>query len=142
MPITINEDAFYSPDETAQVLGYDIKTLASYRSQGGGPPFSKRGKRILYHGKDLAAWLLGGRVKSSSQEPPMPLDSKRVYQKHILALLNDAIVSPDKSVAALAKAADVTPEQAQRILAGDYDNRCAPQKVRPLREQYDARRAD
>ena len=32
-------------------------TMAHWRSEGKGPPFIKFGKRVLYRGADLNAWL-------------------------------------------------------------------------------------
>ncbi|WP_299986671.1 helix-turn-helix domain-containing protein [uncultured Ruegeria sp.] len=42
------------------------QTLAQWRSEGKGPPYTKSGSRILYSGKDLIDWLKAQRVEPSA----------------------------------------------------------------------------
>lgn len=57
---------YLTPDEAAAFLGRSVKTLANYRSRGGGPPYFKRG-RIYYREDDLTAWLNAAQKTSTSQ---------------------------------------------------------------------------
>jgi len=38
-----------------------VATLATLKTRGGGPPFIKRGSRVLYKVSDFVAWLEAGR---------------------------------------------------------------------------------
>ncbi|MEM7482793.1 MAG: helix-turn-helix domain-containing protein [Acidobacteriota bacterium] len=41
----------------AEYLGLAPATLETMRSRGGGPPFVKLGRRVVYHREDLDAWM-------------------------------------------------------------------------------------
>jgi len=53
-------------EEAADYLGLGRSTLAKYRVFGGGPPYSKRGRRVIYDLNDLDAWFAAGRRRSTS----------------------------------------------------------------------------
>lgn len=133
MPITIDTEAIYSPEEAADLLSYDPKSLAMFRSQGGGPAFSKRGKRIYYLGRDLKEWLLGGRVHNTSEVPAVPIVSNRVFQKHVCAVLAAKVADHDISDEELSHLCSVPLKQVEEILAGHHDDKCAAEKLEPLR---------
>lgn len=45
--------------------GLNPKTLANLRSQGRGPRFFKRGRKVFYRVEDLERWLLEGERKTA-----------------------------------------------------------------------------
>jgi DNA-binding transcriptional MerR regulator len=55
---------------TAERIGLSPKTLANWRSSGGGPPFYKLGGRVLYDPCDLDAWVASRRRTSTSDPGP------------------------------------------------------------------------
>jgi len=55
-------------DGPAQYLGLSLPTLETLRSRGGGPVFTKLGRRVVYQKEDLDAWLSERRKSSTSQE--------------------------------------------------------------------------
>lgn len=57
------------PADAAAVTGISKKTLANYRSRGGGPPYFKiGGSFIRYDEDDLIAWMRSRRLTSTSQQ--------------------------------------------------------------------------
>lgn len=46
-----------STPKAASRLGLSPRTLEKWRLLGGGPPFRKLGRRVLYDPEDLADWL-------------------------------------------------------------------------------------
>jgi excisionase family DNA binding protein len=57
------------PTETAATyLGLSPKTLETLRTRGGGPPFLKLGRRVVYRKADLDTWL-AARVRRSTSDP-------------------------------------------------------------------------
>ena len=52
---------------TAKKLGVSARTLQTWRVRGGGPVFTKIGKRILYDALDLAAYVRARRFTSTRQ---------------------------------------------------------------------------
>lgn len=48
---------FLSREELAAMLGTKPQTLAMWACRGRGPRFRKRGRRVVYHAGDVAAWL-------------------------------------------------------------------------------------
>ena len=53
-------------DEASQITKTPKATLQTKRVRGGGPPFTKVGKRVLYIRRDLFDWLAAGRRTSTS----------------------------------------------------------------------------
>jgi hypothetical protein len=43
------------------------QTLARLRCEGGGPPFCRAGRKIVYRVEDLDGWLEGRRFSSTSE---------------------------------------------------------------------------
>jgi hypothetical protein len=62
------EPGAYSTPLAADYLGLSPATLETLRIRGGGPPFSKLGRRVVYRREDLDAWLALRRRKSTSHE--------------------------------------------------------------------------
>ena len=52
-----------NPEEAADFTGICKKTLAEYRSQHRGPPYSKRGRHIYYDRNELVDWMRKGKVR-------------------------------------------------------------------------------
>lgn len=57
---------FYSNDEAAAFLNLSPRTLEKMRVVGGGPPFRKFGRRVLYAVPDLEEWAARRRCDSTS----------------------------------------------------------------------------
>jgi len=51
---------------TAEKLGISPRSLEKWRLTGGGPPFLKLGRRVLYDPQDLEEWLEESRRFSTS----------------------------------------------------------------------------
>lgn len=56
-------EKYYRPADAAMRLIATVGSLALWRHQGKGPPFTKFGHRILYYGLDLNSWLDKHRVE-------------------------------------------------------------------------------
>ena len=61
-----NQNGKLGAPEAAARLGLGLSTLAKLRISGGGPPFYKFGRRVLYDPKDLESWAMERRRKSTS----------------------------------------------------------------------------
>lgn len=66
-PIVEARSAFYSNEEAADFLRLSPRTLEKYRVRGGGPPFRKLGRRVVYALSDLEDWA-GRRVCDSTSD--------------------------------------------------------------------------
>ena len=53
--------------EAARYTGLSKSTLDKLRVYGGGPIYIKLGKRVVYDGADLEAWLASKKVANTSQ---------------------------------------------------------------------------
>lgn len=53
-------------DEAAAYCGSSSSTLEKLRVYGGGPAFSKLGRRVVYRTDDLDEWLAQNRKRSTS----------------------------------------------------------------------------
>ena len=62
----ITEGALPTP-EAAASTGMSPKTLETMRCRGGGPPFVKLGRRVVYRREDLDVWL-AVRVRKSTSD--------------------------------------------------------------------------
>jgi len=51
----------------ADYLGYAESTLEKKRITGGGPPFIRLGRRVVYDSRDLDAWLAERRARNTSE---------------------------------------------------------------------------
>jgi predicted DNA-binding transcriptional regulator AlpA len=61
-----NTAAALRPDATAALLSLSAQRLAKMRLEGGGPPYVKAGRSILYRREDVDAWLHAHRRRSTS----------------------------------------------------------------------------
>jgi hypothetical protein len=61
-------EEFLTTPEASSFIKIAIPTLQGYRVKGGGPPFSKIGRRVVYSRGDLLAFVLGNRRKSTSDK--------------------------------------------------------------------------
>lgn len=57
---------YLSRSQAAQYLGLSPKTLEVRAHRGGGPAFSKIGKRVIYSRADLDAWVAAHQRTSTS----------------------------------------------------------------------------
>jgi len=60
-------------DGAAALTGLSTSTLNKLRLTGGGSPYLKLGRRVLYDVSDLEAWMSSKRRRSTS-EAPSPMD--------------------------------------------------------------------
>jgi phage terminase Nu1 subunit (DNA packaging protein) len=64
-PLLMNEK------EAAELLGFAVRTLQTWRSRGGGPPFIGVSSRcVRYQREDLLAWIAERRRLSTSDRGP------------------------------------------------------------------------
>ena len=54
--------------EAAEYCGSSASTFEKLRLTGGGPVYSKLGRRVVYRVEDLDAWLEANRRRSTSQD--------------------------------------------------------------------------
>ena len=62
-----NNDAVLDAVAAANFTGLAVATLAKLRCIGGGPPYIKAGRKILYRRADLCHWLDARRVANTSE---------------------------------------------------------------------------
>jgi hypothetical protein len=58
---------YLNAEEASQFIGAAVQTLARWRCEGGGPPFIRVGRKIMYAIDDLIAWMNARRVSSTSE---------------------------------------------------------------------------
>lgn len=56
--------------QVASRLGLSTSTLAKMRLSGGGPAYSKLGRRVAYRLQDVEDWLAANRFQSTSEYGP------------------------------------------------------------------------
>jgi hypothetical protein len=61
-----NPNAFAGQEPVAEFLGLSTRTLERLRLTGGGPPFRKFGRRVLYQWRDVLEWANRQRRTSTS----------------------------------------------------------------------------
>lgn len=61
------EPEYLSSTEAAAYLRLSPATLATWRSRGGSPPFSKLGSRVVYRRTDLERFALERRLRSTAE---------------------------------------------------------------------------
>lgn len=54
-------------EDAAAYVGSARKTLEKYRVVGGGPPFIKNGRKVVYQVSDLDRWIDARRRNSTSE---------------------------------------------------------------------------
>jgi hypothetical protein len=59
-------NGFLSNDQAASFLNLSPRTLEKLRVVGGGPTFSKLGRRVVYAREDLQSWATAKRRASTS----------------------------------------------------------------------------
>ncbi len=69
--VPVREARFLTNAEAAAWLKLSPRTLEKQRVIGGGPPFRKFGRRVLYAVKDLEAWS-AERSFASTSDPDYP----------------------------------------------------------------------
>jgi excisionase family DNA binding protein len=57
MPSSAPAISLLTPQEAAELLRSTVKTLERWRHAGGGPVFTRIGRRVTYRVEDLEAWL-------------------------------------------------------------------------------------
>lgn len=48
---------FLTPKELADLVRVPVRTLESWRLRGGGPPFARIGKHVVYDKVDVDLWI-------------------------------------------------------------------------------------
>lgn len=67
MTDTLNSPRILHTPAAANYIGKTESTMQKWRVTGGGPPFIKSGKTIVYDIRDLDAWLDERRFRSTSE---------------------------------------------------------------------------
>ena len=55
--IIIGERRFIGERRVAEMLGYSLRTLQRWRTEGKGPPSTKIGRKVYYELNDLQEWI-------------------------------------------------------------------------------------
>ncbi len=64
-----DDSVLLTESEAARSLGFSSRTLQTWRSRGGGPPFIRISKRcVRYTQADLTAWIAERRRLSTSDD--------------------------------------------------------------------------
>jgi hypothetical protein len=66
------DDEIIPPGPASKEIGLAESSLAKMRCKGGGPPFLKLGRRVLYERSTLKEWLKARRAKSTSDAARLP----------------------------------------------------------------------
>lgn len=66
---TTEEPEAVDEEGAARILGISAKTLNSLRVRGGGPPYRKILRRVVYVTSELRAWRDARRVTSTADTP-------------------------------------------------------------------------
>lgn len=66
MPPASVEASVLRTAEAAAYCGSSASTFEKLRITGGGPPYSKIGRRVVYRVEDLDAWLAANQRRSTS----------------------------------------------------------------------------
>jgi predicted DNA-binding transcriptional regulator AlpA len=69
-------------DEAADYVGLGRSTLPKYRVFGGGPPYFKLSRRVIYDADDLDAWMEARRRSSTSDVGEDRANPKTKRAKH------------------------------------------------------------
>jgi hypothetical protein len=62
-----DDEVMFDVQAAARFTAIAVATLAKMRCIGGGPPFVKAGRRVLYRRGDVIAWLNARRVKNTTE---------------------------------------------------------------------------
>ena len=62
------EKLYGNEHDIAELTGLAVSTLRSWRTRGGGPPFSKAGGRIIYRLEGVLDWLRQRERSSTSEQ--------------------------------------------------------------------------
>lgn len=65
--IHLDDETLYCESVISKKLVCEEKTLQSWRSRGGGPPFVKIGRLVRYRGCDVKKWIASRTVRSTSE---------------------------------------------------------------------------
>jgi hypothetical protein len=61
-------DEFYTDPQFAALVQRSTRTTESWRRRGGGPPFIRLGRRILYRKSDVELWLKQNTFRHRAEE--------------------------------------------------------------------------
>ena len=73
------EPAFLTVKETARFLRLSEITLCRWRIEGGGPPYRKFGRRVVYAHSDLRIWADAHRRSSTSESSSAPARPRKLH---------------------------------------------------------------
>ncbi|MEO1018094.1 MAG: helix-turn-helix domain-containing protein [Pseudomonadota bacterium] len=71
------QQRFMFPADVASMLGVTAETLLRWRSQGYGPPYRKRGRRVVYVREQVEEWDEAQTVYPGSSQPGQQSPSAR-----------------------------------------------------------------
>lgn len=61
-------DEFYTDPQFAALVQRSTRTTETWRRRGGGPPFVRLGRRILYRKRDVELWLQRNTFRHRAEE--------------------------------------------------------------------------
>ncbi len=64
--LNINPETLYTPHDDAMRIIGAVPTLARWRCEKSGPSWIKAGRKILYRGSDVLAWMEAQRVDTGN----------------------------------------------------------------------------
>jgi len=64
----VSQRTILKTEEAAAYCGSSASTFEKLRLTGGGPVYSKIGRRVVYRVEDLDAWLAANRRRSTSDK--------------------------------------------------------------------------
>jgi hypothetical protein len=67
--LSTSEQRYKDASAAAIYTGLAAQTLAKLRCHGGGPPYIKAGRRVVYRVDDLDAWMNARRRANTSEYP-------------------------------------------------------------------------
>ena len=80
----------YRPRDREMRIIAQIQTLAAWRHQNEGPPYSKAGSGIVYAGTDILAWLKEHRVVPEAETAkPEDVETEIKGLRHALDMMLD-----------------------------------------------------
>jgi hypothetical protein len=67
-PSATRHRKYLNAADAAEFIGLAKQTLNSWRVSGGGPPYHKLGRRVLYDAEELEGWVQGRRARHTSAD--------------------------------------------------------------------------
>jgi hypothetical protein len=83
--IELKPEQLYSAEDASKMLGLKVSTLASYRCQTGTIPYVKLGRRIMYRGADINAYIDAQFTQPGANPERSKIARKAAMKRHARA---------------------------------------------------------